>query len=175
MKKNMKTLLALTFSAVMTGLLVKTASASGNAVSSGATVKYRVNNAVSLGAPLTEASKGVKQYEVRGGNHALIVDESSSTVTSGLLVGVQLSTGPSDNSCYLLVADSATASGLTLATDGRLIVPPLVAGTSASLNVEYLYPKQFNRGLYVVMSTPSSGSTANCRATISWKRTGGAE
>lgn len=172
MKNLTKKVYAKFLMAIVAGLLASNAYAAGTAIGASATVKPRVNNPPGLGgAPLSMEAKGVKQFEVLNNTNGLVVDEAGIAPTAGSWVSIEVSTGPSDNSCFVIVADSAASTGLGIATTGRLLVPPIVAASSAVTIIEFKYPKQFHRGLAVVTSSPSSGSS--CHATVGWRKNGG--
>lgn len=172
-KKLHKALLKVGLTSFLAGLLAANGYAAGTAVGAGASVKPRVNPAVSMSESLRADALGVKQFEVLNNTTGQVVDEAGTVQTTGEFVSIELSTGPSDNSCYVLVYDSASVNGLATATTGRALIPPVIAQTSATTIVEFDYPKQFHRGLAVLVSNPSSG--ASCRATIGWRRNGGSD
>ena len=176
MTKNIKTYLTLPVVLAAASLLVVggVAHATGSvpaSVTGGA--KARVNNAVSAGSPLTKEAKGVKQFGVDA-TAALVSDEGAVTPTTGGLVGLEIAqtnVGSALPVCYLLIYDSSVAADTTESGSvSRLLVPPLAAALSQMVNKEFQFPKQFHKGLVVLMG--GSGA-ANCRGTIGWTPNGG--
>jgi hypothetical protein len=169
MRKMRKTVAAKLLVAFMVGLLSSGQYAYAAAIGASTTPKERVNS-ISKGMKLDLVDKGVKQFEAFGTATAqLVVDEAGTAPTNGALVSIEVSTGPLDGSCYAIVFDSAAASNLDNSTSGRAIIPPVVANATFTTIVEFMYPKQFHRGL--VLKT----SLAGCRATIGWRRNGGTD
>lgn len=174
MKNFNKKFLSVLVSAAMMSLLVKSAFAVGSAASSlaaGVNVKPRINNAVSAGHPLDRAAKGVKVFGADG-TIAQVLDEKGTSPTTGGLASLEIGTTiGAVAACYLLVYDSSNAADTTEAGSvARLLVPPLIAVTSANSVKEYLYPRQFHKGLVVLVGGPSAST---CRATVGWLKNGG--
>lgn len=181
MKKNAKKLLALTLSSVLTGLLVMgglkpafAAGASSSSLAAGVSVKPRVNNAVSMGSPLDAAAKGAKVFGADS-SATLVVDEKGVAPSNGGLASVEISylVGSGSSACYLMVFDSSVAADTTEAgAVARMLVPPLMVVPSELRKHEFIYPKQFQKGLVVLVG---GAGAANCRASVSWIRNGGAD
>lgn len=145
------------------------AGSNGKAIGAGSTVKSRINSMVSSGQPIRLEEKGVKQFHVY--NEATgqqVVDENGDAPTSGALVSIEVY---GDTACYAYLFDSAVATNLALATYARMMIPPLLGSDAKTTVYEFKYPKQFNRGLVIQLSSASTG----CRATCGWKRNGGAD
>ncbi len=184
MKNYTKMSLALFLSVAVSGLLLvapSTALASGNSASSlaaGVNVKSRQNNAVSMAAPLSNAAKGVKVFGMDTAA-TLVSDEKAVVPTAGALASIEIGVigsggiGQALPVCYAMVFDSSVAADTTEAGSvSRMLVPPLMAGLSVVKQYEFAYPKQFHKGLVVLMG---GAGAANCRASIGWLRVGGAD
>lgn len=141
-------------------------------VSSGS--RPRVNNVVTAGYPLTKESKGAKVFGMDTAA-TLVVDEQGNVPVAGGLATIEIGylTGIGSSSCYAMVFDSSVASDTTEAGSvSRMLMPPMPAVTSAVTTKEFAYPKQFNKGLVVLVG---GAGAANCRASVSWITNGGAE
>lgn len=165
MKNLMKTLLAV--AVVAGGILAlgqAPAEAANGAVSASAAAKQR-SQPVVQGLPLPINREGVKTFEVAWeAGSSLVVDENGVAPTSGQLVAIEVGTGAG---CYAVAFDSAVATGLTGASTGRALMPPIYASDPDTRLREYLYPPQFNKGLVLYVSSSA------CRAVVRWSRNGG--
>jgi hypothetical protein len=136
--------------------------------------KARVNNAVSNGFPLSKEARAVKQFGADG-TATLVSDEGAVVPTTGGLASMEIADkdGNGTAACYLMVFDSSVAADTTEAGSvSRMLVPPLVAVTSGNANREFAYPKQFHKGLVVLVGGPDP---TQCRATIGWVGNGGSK
>lgn len=175
MKNNIKTFKALSAVLAIAGLLairVAPAMASGSApgaVTAGS--KPRHNNFVEAGHPLSREAKGAKVFGVDTAA-TLVTDETGAIPTNGGLAALEIGNMTGGTAaCYLLAYDSSNASDTTESGSvSRLLVPPFLAVTSSNQLKEFAYPKQFNKGLVVLMG---GGSPSSCRATVTWLTNGG--
>jgi hypothetical protein len=118
---------------------------------------------------VSQPDLGLKVFEVFGTNSAQqLVDESGNTVVAGQLVGVGfgLPVLPSDTA---IAFDSSSVNGLTVATQGRAIIPPLYGSAT---NASFFQPCgnygcQFNSGLVMLLSNAAD------RAYFYWRPAGG--
>lgn len=153
---------------------VQSVYATGNVPSGtiAAGAKPRLNNAVQGAHPLDKSAKGAKVFGMDSAA-TLVTDEAGVAPTAGGLAAIEISNMVGGTAqCYALVYDSSVAADTTEAGSvSRLLVPPLIAVTSDLKSKEFLYPKQFNKGLVVLLG----GTSAGCRASIGWLTNGGAD
>lgn len=161
MKKTLKKFAAV----VLAGAMCSSNYALAASPSNGASVKPRVQYAQG-GFAMPLSVKGVKSFEVFGtATPQLVVDEGAVAPSTGLLASISVSTG----SCFVLVFDSASASGLNENTAGKALLPPLVANSNTMTSMELSFPIQFHYGLVAYVSS------ALCRANVTWGRNGRAD
>jgi hypothetical protein len=180
MTKNFKMSLAVALVLAFAAVVVPSSVRASGSVPSGtvaAGAKARVNNAVSMGMPLDKAAKGSKVFGIDTAA-TLVVDEQGVAPTAGGLATIEIAAsgagiGAALPVCYALVYDSSVASDTTESNSvSRLLVPPLPAALSQLARVEFAYPRQFNKGMVVLLG---GAGAASCRASISWVTNGGAE
>ncbi len=178
MKNKIKSLLSSLFVLTLTVSLLTVGGgsawgfgATSSALAAGANVKARQNNAGSVGLPLDKSAKGAKVFGADS-SATLVLDEKGVTPTAGGLASLEIGvSGGSAAACYLLVYDSSVAADTTESgSAARLLVPPFIGVTSLNQVKEFLYPKQFHKGLVVLVS---GTDPTHCKATIGWLTNGG--
>lgn len=175
MKKNIEKCLSLTCTALVSSLLgigglSTMAFATGQNPAASATVKPRVNNAVTAGLPMAPEIKGVKTMTFTDTTATLVKDEGGVAPVAGMLNYVEISSGPAGGACYLTYYDSAVAADTTEAGSlARMLGAPLMAVTSQLSRFQFTPGKQFHRGLVGLM-------VGTCRiSALGWSRIGGAD
>lgn len=182
MKNFKKMLLSLPVVLALVGFMltvggVRSAVAAGSSPSSlaaGVEVAQRRNPEVSGGVPLANSSRGAKVF---GADTVAtkVLDEKGVAPVAGVLASIEIGQNEGTNvpRCYLMVFDSSVAADTTEANSvSRMLVPPLIGVTSAVAAREFLYPRQFQKGLVVLVGGPGA---ASCSAKIAWLPNGGSK
>lgn len=178
MKKNLYLSLIAALAFAVTAVTVPSSVLASGSVPSGsvpAGSKARVNAQNSGSGPISKEQKGVKVFGIDTAA-TVVTDEAGTAAANGGLVSVEIAastTGGTLPQCYVLVYDSSVAADTTEANSvSRLLVPPLPAALSQLARHEFSFPRQFNKGLVVLMG----GANASlCRGSITWLTNGGAD